>query len=118
MRKVLLVTNESEPEDLAGKLERSGYEVDVAREAEEAAAILVHSHYDVVVLMLRATESLSVVGVMRDVSSEASGFLVVAEEGSAQELEARRLGLAEVIPSRSSTEALAREIRRGVERLL
>lgn len=76
---------------------RYGYEVDCARELEEAEALLAHRQYDIVIADLRLTgssgrEGLEVVRFLRE-RSPASPIVMMTAYGSPEiELEAVELG--------------------------
>lgn len=76
---------------------RFGYEVDCARELEEAEALLAHRAYDIVIADLRLTgssgrEGLEVVRFLRERSPQSPIVLLTAYGSPEIELEAAELG--------------------------
>jgi DNA-binding response OmpR family regulator len=76
---------------------RFGYEVDCARELEEAEALLAHRRYDIVIADLRLTgssgrEGLDVIRFLRERSPQSPIVLLTAYGSPEIELEAAELG--------------------------
>ena len=99
MNRRILILDDHEDLRIALKeyFETKGYDVDCAIEREEAEALLIHVHYDLVLLDLGLTgphgkEGFEVIRFLRNRAQEPPIILMTADSGRQIEHEGRRLG--------------------------